>query len=85
MIDRAAREHEVVEIPYEWLARDHRLIKLVLRFSSTRDPVPVVRPEAFWLLKLQAGRLQDLTDLFTMVGRDLDMIERSLPRALAQS
>lgn len=63
----AVRDREaLVDVPYEWIAREARRIRLVLLDAATSASVPVARPEALWLLKLQSGRPQDLSDLFAI-------------------
>lgn len=63
VMDRQAK----VLVPQSWIAKDPRRQRLILLDASTTTEVPVCRPEAFWALKLQAGRLQDLADLFGVV------------------
>lgn len=36
--------------------------------GETKKEIPVVRIYALWALKLQAGRSQDITDLFSITG-----------------
>ncbi|MHB8351337.1 MAG: nucleotidyl transferase AbiEii/AbiGii toxin family protein [Thermoplasmata archaeon] len=60
--DRDAR----VEIPESWISLRRRLERLDLISGRLDRKVPIARPEALWALKLQAGRDQDLTDLFTI-------------------
>ena len=43
--------------------------------GKTLHRIPVARPEALWLLKLQAGRDLDLTDLFAISGEPVDLTE----------
>lgn len=69
--DRKAK----VDITEDWLTRDVRSIRLTTRTSATSIKVPVVRPEAIWALKLQAGRLQDLSDLFAIQDTPIDPSE----------
>ncbi|HEX9816754.1 MAG TPA: hypothetical protein VGB18_07225, partial [Candidatus Thermoplasmatota archaeon] len=72
----AVRDRQAqVDIPYDWIARDARKIRLVLLEASTRGDVPVVRPEAFWALKLQSGRPHDLSDLFAIRGVTVSLDE----------
>jgi hypothetical protein len=54
------------EIQYDWLAEGAQERILRLRTSSTTHPVRLVRPEGLWVLKLVAGRSQDLSDLFAI-------------------
>jgi len=60
--DREAK----VAVPESWISLRPRLERLELLSGRTQRKIPVARPEALWALKLQAGREQDLTDLFTM-------------------
>jgi nucleotidyltransferase AbiEii toxin of type IV toxin-antitoxin system len=54
------------EVSYGWLCDRPRSMRLRLRTLTTRVEVRVVRPEALWVLKLLAGRSQDLSDLFAI-------------------
>lgn len=56
-----------IDIPEEWITHDCRSLKLFLLSGSTTNEVPVARSEALWALKLQAGRDQDITDLFSIM------------------
>jgi len=74
------------EVPYEWINERSRKLRLRLRTSTTPDSVRVARPEAVWLLKLLAGRTQDLSDLFAIDqepidDREISAMLASLPRA----
>lgn len=73
VMDRDARVH----LPQDWLAQDPVMARLVLYDASTKQEVPVCRPAAFWALKLQAGRLQDLADLFGTMDTAVDIAEVS--------
>jgi hypothetical protein len=55
-------------VDYDWISLRPRSIPLNLTSGSVRSPVPVARPEALWVLKLLAGRSQDITDLFAISG-----------------
>lgn len=69
--DRDAR----IDLPSDWVARGP--VKTVLRALTGRTSVaiPVARIEALWALKLQAGRDQDVTDLFSIYGRECSQAE----------
>lgn len=69
--DREAR----VDVPEKWVAKDPLRVRLLLMETSTRTEIPVARPEAFWVLKLQAGRLRDLADLFAVHEVTVDLEE----------
>lgn len=69
-----ARETGIV-VDYEWIARSPRLQRLSLTTVITRNPILVARVEALWVLKLLAGRAQDLTDLFAISGWQFDHME----------
>lgn len=71
VMDRQAKVH----VPQTWLAKDPVMTRLILFDASTRTEVPVCRPAAFWALKLQAGRRQDLADLMDVPGEPGDMAE----------
>lgn len=60
-----AREHGAT-VPYRWIRRGAREMRLALLAGRTRAAVSVARPEALWALKLLAGRLQDVSDLFAL-------------------
>jgi hypothetical protein len=63
----AVRDREAgVDVPASWVMKVPRMVRLVLLSSSTSSPFPVCRPAALWALKLQAGRPQDLSDLFVI-------------------
>ncbi len=62
VVDREAK----VKIPDIWITDKSRKTRLILMNSSTRREVPIARPEAIWALKLQAGRDQDIGDLFSI-------------------
>jgi hypothetical protein len=59
----------------EWISARARSVRLTLLNRSTRTPVIVARPEALWLLKLIAGRDQDLADLFAISEEPIDESE----------
>lgn len=64
-----------VDIPSEWvLLRPHR-VRLDLLSGRVSVPSRVARPEAIWALKLQSGRDQDLTDLFSIAKEPMDSTE----------
>lgn len=60
--DREAR----VDVGADWILDRPRRIELDLLSGRVGAASYVARPEALWGLKLQAGRPQDLTDLFAM-------------------
>lgn len=62
-------------VNYGWIARRPERVRLALTTSTTLAPIAVARPEALWVLKLLAGRPQDLTDLFGISGRRVDRSE----------
>lgn len=71
-------------IPEAWISERHRDVRLLLVTGSTDGPVRVCRPEALWVLKLIAGRDQDLGDLFALstVTVDVDEIRSFLAKAM---
>jgi len=71
VMDREAK----VLIPEHWIAQKPRKQRLLLLDSSTKIEVRICRPEAFWALKLQAGRKQDLGDLMGIVDQPVDFSE----------
>jgi hypothetical protein len=55
-----------VEVPESWISLRCRNERLDLISGKLDRKIPIARPEALWALKLQAGRDQDLTDLFAI-------------------
>jgi nucleotidyltransferase AbiEii toxin of type IV toxin-antitoxin system len=77
--DRDAR----VNIPESWISLRPRHERLVLLSGRVGRKVPIARPEAMWAMKLQAGRDQDLTDLFAISNEPVNEQEvRSLFESL---
>jgi hypothetical protein len=62
-------------IEEEWISARARHARLTLLNRSTRTLVTVARPEALWLLKIIAGRDQDLADLFAISEEPIDESE----------
>lgn len=62
-------------VDYAWIAQRPRRIMLNLRSMRLSRPIPVARPEAIWVLKLLAGRSQDITDLFAMASAPVNLDE----------
>ncbi len=56
----------LVDIPERWISLRSRRVRLDLLTGRLSRAATVARPEALWALKLQAGREQDLTDLFAI-------------------
>ena len=50
----------------DWISVHSRPIVLSLTTSRASRPIAVARPEALWVLKILAGRSQDVTDLFAI-------------------
>ncbi len=71
VVDREAK----VNIPDAWVIERSRKTRLILMNSSTRREIPVARPEAIWALKLQAGRDQDIGDIFSISRYSVDTSE----------
>lgn len=63
--DRCAQ----VDIRENWITRNMERTKIRGLNSITKNKIPLARLEAVWALKLQAGRSQDLTDLFSIFNR----------------
>lgn len=57
-----------VDIPETWIAMNPKLDRLFTLSGSTVKEIPIARTEALWALKLQAGRDQDITDLFSIMN-----------------
>lgn len=66
LIDYVRDREAQVDVPADWIIRENRMRQLDLLTGRVGTPVRVARPEAIWALKLQAGRDQDLTDLFAI-------------------
>lgn len=64
-----------VSINEEWVSARSRLTRLDLLTGTTSERVPVARPAALWVLKLIAGRDQDLSDLFAISGEPFEISE----------
>jgi hypothetical protein len=62
-------------IPEGWISSRSRQLKLRLLNRSTGNDVMVARPEAIWVLKIVAGRDQDIADLFAISGEPIDESE----------
>lgn len=76
LLPGVVRDREAqVDVPEAWLSQDPREMRLFLLDASTESEVPVARPEALWVLKLQSGRPQDLADLFAIRDEDVDLGE----------
>ncbi len=56
-----------VDVPQQWIAERPKFTRLFTLTGSTSTTVPVARAEAIWALKLQAGRDQDFTDLYSIL------------------
>lgn len=69
--DRDAR----VDVPESWISSRPKLQPLRTLAGRTSKPIPVARIEAIWVLKLQAGRDQDISDLFALFGLDCSQYE----------
>jgi hypothetical protein len=65
------------EVTYRWLGDRPRSMRLRLRTLTTHNEVRIVRPEALWVLKLLAGRSQDLSDLFAIREQAIEADEVS--------
>jgi hypothetical protein len=76
--------HSGALIKEEWISARPRLTRLDLLTGTTSEKIPVARPEALWVLKLVAGRDQDLSDLFAIAGEPLEVSEvrEELERAI---
>ena len=64
-----------IDIPETWISQKVKKIPLKTRTGSTAISVNVARPEALWALKLQAGREQDLIDLYAILDEPLKIDE----------
>ncbi|MCW6169319.1 MAG: hypothetical protein LVQ96_04365 [Thermoplasmatales archaeon] len=66
----AVRDREAqVDIPETWISKQPTMSKIIGFNGSTITEVPLVRLEALWALKMQAGRLQDISDMFSIFNR----------------
>lgn len=75
MIGHVQDRQTKVDVPGDWIASRFREMRLILITGSTRQPVRVCRPEALWVLKLLAGRNQDLADLFAISSEPVNVPE----------
>lgn len=72
----AVRDREAqVDIPEKWITENANRLKLRGLNAFTKTEIPLARIEAIWALKLQAGRSQDLTDLFSTFNRSFSKNE----------
>ncbi|MDE1837522.1 MAG: hypothetical protein KGJ23_13025 [Euryarchaeota archaeon] len=71
-----------VDVPEPWISARPRRRRLFTITGSTTTEISVARPEALWVLKLAAGRDQDLTDLYAIATTPVEVDE---VRALFQS
>lgn len=71
VVDREAR----VMISDTWILDKPKKARLILMSCSTRREIPIARSEAIWALKLQAGRDQDIGDLFSIGRHSVDPSE----------
>lgn len=62
-------------IDYEWLALRPTATRLALTTGISGAEFPVARAEAIWVLKLLAGRPQDVTDLFAIFQWPVNLTE----------
>lgn len=81
----SVRDRETgASIKEAWVSARPRLTRLDLLTGTTAEKVPVARPAALWVLKLVAGRDQDLSDLFAISGEPFQTSEvrEELERAM---
>lgn len=72
----AVRDRDAgVDIPAVWITAKPMITPLITMSGKTAKHIPVARPEAIWALKLQAGRDQDITDLFSISDIKVDSNE----------
>lgn len=64
-----------MDVPEWWISRNPLRTRLFLLETSTKSDVLVCRLDAFWALKLQAGREKDLSDLFMTRHMRIDAAE----------
>lgn len=62
-------------VGFDWIAQRHRKVALLLLTGRLKSKVAVARPEALWVLKLLAGRKQDIGDLFSIAEEPVDATE----------
>lgn len=72
---RSRGAHSIVE--HGWIATRSRILVLSLTTGRSSKAVAVARPEALWVLKILAGRSQDITDLFAISSVPVDVAEIS--------
>lgn len=67
VLSGAVRDREArVDIPEPWITMRPITKQLITITGRTANPIQIARPEAMWALKLQSGRDQDITDLFSI-------------------
>ena len=64
-----------VDIPEQWISRSRTENVLTTLTGKTAHRIPIARAEALWALKLQSGRAQDITDLFSISNIKIDSNE----------
>ena len=74
-VGRVKDKETQVSVSEDWITARHREMRLILLTGSTEKKVRVCRPESLWVLKLVAGRNQDLADLFAMSSEPVDLKE----------
>jgi hypothetical protein len=75
MIGQVRDRGTQVIVPSQWISSRYREMRLLLLTGSTQRPVRVCRPEALWVLKIIAGRNQDLGDLYALSTEAVDLGE----------
>jgi len=79
-----------VTIPVDWILRSPHNVRLELLSGKIERPLPVVRLEALWALKLVAGRPHDLSDLFATSAQPIhlseirDLLDRLMTKPLRE-
>lgn len=72
----SVRDRETgASIEARWISAGSRRLRLDLLTGTTSKDIAVARPAAIWVLKLVAGRDQDLSDLFAISGEPFDPSE----------
>ena len=72
----AVRDRDAqVDIPAKWICKRPKMQRIEGLNHSTERKVPLVRLEALWALKLQAGRYQDISDLYSIFKMKFDKNE----------
>ncbi|MHB8360282.1 MAG: nucleotidyl transferase AbiEii/AbiGii toxin family protein [Thermoplasmataceae archaeon] len=76
ILSGAVRDRDAkVDISATWLMRNKVEDILITKESSTHRKIMIASLEAIWALKIQSGREQDISDLFTLYQKPVNTLE----------